>query len=94
MTKDELSHQAFLTYILRKVKETPDPDGQKFPRGSRVRIADDLGVSMSHFKSGVDATVEYVHAHAYGGSDVKSYSLNIDDCGSVAWYYESQLSAI
>lgn len=79
---------------MKKVAETPEPEGQKFPCGSRVRIADDLGPSMRHFESGVDATVEYVYAHAYGGSDVKSYCLNIDGCGSVAWYYEHQLTAI
>ena len=103
MTKDEreLDYETRLAVAkgvyqdgLRKVKETPEPDGQKFPCGSRVRISDDLCGSMSHFKSGVDATVEYVYAHAYGGSNVKSYCLNVDDYGSVAWYYEHQLSAI
>ncbi|MFM6946071.1 MAG: hypothetical protein ACKOWW_02945 [Flavobacteriales bacterium] len=79
---------------MNRVAETPEPKGQKFPCGSRVRIADDLGPSMSHFESGVEATVEYVYAHAYGGGDVKSYSLNIDGRGSVAWYYEHQLTAI
>lgn len=76
---------------LQRVKDTPEPEGQKFPCGSRVRIADDLGSSMSHFESGVEATVEYVYAHAYGGSNVKLYSLNIDGRGSVAWYHEHQL---
>jgi hypothetical protein len=79
---------------LKKVATTPEPDGQKFPCGSRVRIVDDLGSAMSHFHSGVEATVEYVYAHAYGGSDVKSYSLNIDGRGSCAWYHEHQLTAI
>ena len=79
---------------LKKVASTPDPDGQKFPSGSRVRIADDLGAGMGHFKSGADATVQYTYAHAYGGDDVKSYSLSIDDYGSSAWYYEHQLTQI
>ena len=79
---------------LQRVKDTPEPKGQQFPNGSRVRIKDDLGPSMSHFESGVEATVENVYAHAYGGSDVKSYRLNIDGRGSVAWYYEHQLEAI
>lgn len=79
---------------LQRVASTPEPDGQKFPCGSRVRIADDLGPSMRHFQSGVEATVGYVHAHAYGGSDVSSYNLNIDGRGPVAWYHESRLTAI
>lgn len=79
---------------LESVKTTPDPKGQKFPTGSRVRIANDLGKSMSDFTSGVNATVEYTYAHAYGGDNVKSYSLLIDGLGSTSWYEEHQLTAI
>ena len=79
---------------LENVKQEAEPKGQKYPCGSRVRIADDLGESMSHFYSGKDATVEYVYAHAYGGDDVTSYSLDIDGIGSVSWYEEHQLSPI
>ena len=79
---------------LRKVQHNQEPEGQKFPVGSRVHIAKDLGGSMSHFKSDCDATVEYVYAHAYGGDDIKSYSLNIDNHGSSAWYEEWQLTLI
>jgi hypothetical protein len=79
---------------MARVRETPDPKGQKFPTGSRVHIAKDLGPTMSHFESDVDATVQYVYAHAFGGDNVTSYSLNIDGYGSVAWYYENQLTAI
>ena len=79
---------------LENVKNNPEPEGQKFPVGSRVKINKDLGASMSHFKSDVTATVEYTYAHAYGGHDVKSYSLYIDDHGSVAWYREDQLTLI
>ena len=79
---------------LENVKTTSDTKGQKFPSGSRVHIAEDLGSSMSHFTSGVNATVEYTYAHAYGGDDVKSYSLNIDGQGSSSWYEEHQLTAI
>lgn len=64
-----------------KVATTPEPKGQKFPNGSRVRIADDLGDGMSHFTSGVNATVVHTYAHAYGGRDVKSYCLNVDGEG-------------
>jgi hypothetical protein len=76
------------------VASTPEPGGQKFPNGSRVRIADDLGDAMGHFQSGVNATIGYTYAHAYGGTDVKSYCLYIDDGGEAAWYYEHQLTAI
>ena len=79
---------------LRRVSSEPDPKGQKFPSGSRVRIADDLGSCMGHFECSANATVNYTYAHAYGGSNVKSYSLTIDDYGSSAWYYEHQLTAI
>ncbi len=79
---------------LKNVEETPEPSGQKFPNGSRVRIADDLGQSMSHFESGKDATICYTYAHAYGGDNCKIYCLDIDGVGEVSWYNESQLTAI
>jgi hypothetical protein len=49
---------------------------------------------MAHFQSGVNATVKNTYAHAYGGDDVKSYCLDIDDYGEVSWYEEHQLTAI
>jgi len=83
---------------LERVKTTPEPEGQKFPCGSRVHIAADLGAHMSHFPCDKDATVEYVYSHAYGqmngGINVKDYSLIIDGLGTHAWYDESQLTAI
>ncbi len=79
---------------LKQVRDTPEPKGQKFPAGARVKIADDLGETMVGFVSGKMATVEYTYAHAFGGDDVKSYSLNIDGVGSSAWYYEHQLTLI
>lgn len=79
---------------LQQVRSEPEPEGQKFPCRSRVRIADDLGSGMSHFIAGCNATVEYTYAHAYSGNDVKSYCLNIDGIGEVSWYEERQLTAI
>ena len=79
---------------MHRVKTTPEPEGQKFPIGARVKIAEKLGPSMLHFPSGCNATVEHTYAHAYGGDGIKSYSLNIDGLGSVAWYDESQLTLI
>ena len=79
---------------LAKDKNNPEPIGQKFPCGTRVRIAEDLGKTMAHFKSGVEATVEYTYDHAYGGGNVKSYSLMFDDGNTSAWYKEWQLTAV
>lgn len=79
---------------LERVATTSPPEGQKYAPGTRVRIADDLGPSMSHFKSGKNATVKYTYAHAYGGSNTKSYCLDIDGCGESSWYYEHQLTPI
>lgn len=90
----EAEASAYYNHSMEKLKVTPEPDGQKFPVGSRVHICNDLGSSMSHFESDCDATVEYTYAHAFGGSDIKSYSLIIDGVGSVAWYHENQLTAI
>ena len=77
----------------RRVKETPPPAGQKFLPGTRVRIADDLGRSMGHFPSGKTGTVQYTYAHAFGGTNTHSYSIDVDGVGEVAWYYEHQLTA-
>jgi hypothetical protein len=79
---------------LEKVATTPPPEGQKYAPGTRVRIADDLGPSMSYFTSGANATVKYTYAHAYGGSNVKRYCIDIDGRGEVSWYYEHQLTPI
>lgn len=78
---------------LSNVKNDPEPEGQKFPNGSRVHICKDLGGCMSHFTSDCNATVKYTYAHAYGGNDIKSYCLDIDGVGEVSWYEEWQLTA-
>lgn len=87
------SAKAIYEVALNRVKNTPEPNGQKFHIGERVWIGD-MPSYMSHFENNVWATVQYVYAHAYGGDDIKSYSLNIDNYGSVAWYEEYQLSRI
>ena len=79
---------------LDRVKKTKIPEGQKYAPGTRVRIADDLGSCMSHFPSGVNATVKYTYAHAYGGKDVTHYCLKVDGHGEISWYYEHQLTKI
>lgn len=71
---------------IERVRTTPPPEKQKYKPGTRVLIAKDLGPSMSHFPGkGMKATVLCTYAHAYGGDDVNSYSLDIDGYGEVAW---------
>lgn len=79
---------------MARVASTPPPDGQLYPPGQRVRIADDLGSSMAHFPKGVNGTVHHTYAHAYGGGNTKSYCIDIDGHGQVSWYEEHQLSPI
>lgn len=67
---------------------------QKFKKGDHVKIADDLGESMSHFQSGCDAIVIGSYADQYGGSDITSYTLHIKGSGENSWYYENQLELI
>ena len=81
-----------------RVATEPQPIGQMFRNGSFVMIAKDLGQSMSHFEKNIPAMVHHVYAHAYGGDDVKSYSLLIRKSEhywhSVSWYHEHQLTQI
>lgn len=83
---------------MRRVKQTPEPVGQKFPIGSFVMVGKNLGGCMSHFPKDLPACIEYTYCHAFGTSDVKSYSLLIrfseNKWSSVSWYYEDQLSLI
>jgi hypothetical protein len=68
---------------------------QKFRRGDVVRIFKDLGPSMSHFESGVDAIVMGSYADQYGGDDARSYTLMLMPEGNeVSWYYEHQLTLV
>jgi len=86
--------KSYIANCLERMESQPEPEGQKFPRGTRVRIADDLGETMSHFPSGLNATVKYTSAHAFGSKHIDSYCLDIDDYGEVSWYYEHQLTEI
>lgn len=83
---------AYHSRAMARVATTPAPAGQKYPPGTRVRIADDLGPSMRHFIAGKLATVHHTYAHAYGGTDVGHYFLDIDGYGRSGWYLEHQLS--
>ena len=79
---------------MEMVKTTPEPEGQKYPKGTRVKISDTLPPYMQFFERGKNATVLYTHAHAYGGNDVKDYCIDIDGSGPVSWYNEDQLTPL
>lgn len=81
----------------QKAMEAPNPEGQKFPKGTRVHIKKDLGPSKSHFRSDCYATVVCTYFQAYGGYDdidKRTYCLDIDGTGEVSWYDESEITAI
>ena len=91
MTEKEKLHQAKSIYQagLKLVQTTPEPAGQKFPIGTRVRITKDGGDFRGRM-----ATVKYTYAHAYPGfnhNNVKDYCLDIEGVGIVAWFKETSL---
>jgi hypothetical protein len=68
---------------------------QKFHLGDLVRITDDLGHSMEHFPgAGGKAIVMGSYADQFGGNNVDSYTLFIEDRGRVSWYHGYQLTMI
>jgi len=67
---------------------------QKFNKGDHVRVAKDLGESMSHFENDCEAIVMYTYAERYWGDNHKSYCIYIKGRGQVSWYYEHQLELI
>jgi len=78
---------------------------QTFLNGDLVKIADDLGDSMRHFRAGCEAVVigSYIElvggrfnyaAPGFNGPDNESYSVFIEGAGPVAWYIGRQLTLI
>ena len=70
---------------------------QKFFKGDLVKIADDLGRSMSHFPQGCEAVVIATYAEQYGGGGNDKYTLHVlkkGEGGENSWYYENQLTLI
>jgi hypothetical protein len=67
---------------------------QEFHKGDHVRVADDLGPSMSHFQKGCEAIVIGSYADQYGGSSTDSYTIHIKGGGQCSWYYAQQLTLI
>lgn len=100
MNHNEREAQANAVYNagLIKVSTTSEPEGQKFPCGSFVRISKDLGESMSHFTKDTFAKVLYTYKHAFGCGGIDDYSLNVKrangDWAFCAWYHEHQLELI
>ena len=86
--------QLYYQQGLDRVRDTPEPENQKFANGSRVHIKVIEEPWMSHFEDDCDATVVYTYDHMFGGGDVKSYCLDIDGVGRVSWYEEHQLEQI
>lgn len=74
--------------------------GQKFMRGDRVHIAENLGSYMRHFPSGKDAVVVGSYRDTYPRScgpepdGCNTYTLRVLPEGDVSWYYEHQLTLI
>jgi hypothetical protein len=67
---------------------------QKFNKGDKVKVADDLGSDMKHFQSGVEAIVIASYSDQFGGSDTQSYTIYIKGQGEVSWYYDHQMELI
>ena len=67
---------------------------QKFNKGDKVKVTDDLGPHMSHFQSGMEAIVIGSYKDQFGGSNTKSYTIHIQGQGEISWYYEHQLTLI
>lgn len=70
---------------------------QKYHHGDLVRVADNLGSSMSHFQSGCDAIVVGSYLDQYGGNgsdNDKVYTLYFRGRGTSSWYYEHQLALV
>ena len=68
----------------------------KYHKGDHVKIAEDLGETMSHFEADCEAIVLYSYKDKYGGKDcdVEDYSVYIKGVGQVSWYEENQLTLI
>ena len=74
-------------------------DSQKFHTGDRVRIADELPITMSHFLgAGKNATIDYSYDDKFRVKDPPSkrpqYALEIDGLRWSAWYPEYLLKKI
>ena len=73
---------------------------QKFKRGDIVKVADDLGMTMRHFRgAGEEAMVVASYADQYQGGryhkdDNIEYTLKFKKHGEISWYHEHQLTLL
>ena len=69
---------------------------QKFFRGHRVKVTDEMPGWMSHFTSGVDAIIMYSYSDVHGKEQQHSYSLLLltERPFSSAWYDEGLLTLV
>jgi len=71
---------------------------QKFYESDLVRVADDLGPSMSRFDSGCEAIVVGSELHETHYTDRieehHEYTIMLDYGNIVSWYQEDQLSLV
>ena len=74
-----------------RVALLPAPEAQKYKPGTRVKIIN--GDFFGKYK-GKSATVICTYGHAYGGSNVTDYVLDVDGMGSSAWHKEQHLKEI
>jgi hypothetical protein len=65
-----------------------------FRCSDHVRIADDLGYSMSHFTKGCEAIVQYSYFDCFGHGSKTEYCVLLKGSGSCSWYREDQLTLI
>ena len=73
---------------------------QKFKKGYRVKIADEMPPSMFHFTKGVEAIIDYSYNEMYHNKDFENeYSLilldkNSNPVNSSAWYPSELLTLV
>lgn len=67
---------------------------QKYHKYDLVRIAKDLGSSMSHFPNNKRAIIIGSSADEFGDDDTDSYTVFIEGHGECSWYHEWQLELI
>lgn len=86
---------------VKSCKVKRNQPGQKFKRGWRVKIIDEMPDCMSHFPCGMEAIVNYTYAQKFGGGEQekKEYCLTLlnkkgKPYDQVSWYEEDQLTLV
>lgn len=96
-----MNRQEYKAKLIALYNKPPGPnkENQKFKRGFRIKVTENLPDSMSHFEKGFEGIVKYTHAQQFGGENIDSYSiLQLNKAGkpinSISWYKENQLTLI